>query len=204
MGRLRVLPNGKLYVRNGRLSVANCCCGAIEYIDCGACTGTVPSTLLIEVDASGAVENPFRYPDPGAPGCGCVGCHLIGGSYAMSTTAPEYPYECRWLGSRDAPGFEAVCNCAEGPGGLSDTAITFYITNYGFSDHYAIVNFDFADTVTYTWTKYLGSTSPACSTLFPMTFGTAESSQQYEFDLFGSFLGQPCDMRSLEITVDLP
>jgi hypothetical protein len=198
-------PAGKILFRGGAIAIGpNQCCSPCN---CGGCSGGASPNLLVSIDASLAVGN-YEGPALGCgdnPGCSCYGCALVGGSYAIAGGLLNLfaPDSCGWYGEYDAPGYQAICN-----GNLSDSGT--YPTTVGLTilkdvtldNHYrAYLTISFG-LIAYIWFKDLGLTKPTCASIFPLTFGQYDSYQQEFFDFFGE-VGEPCDLRFLDITVDV-
>jgi hypothetical protein len=206
-------PAGKVLFRDGKVAFGHeRCCGCYE---CTGCSGNAPSTLIAEIDATDAFGNPLMVGGMGCGGdpvCHCYGCTLVGGTYAIvngvgSTYVPTPPGSCVWGGVFDAPGYQAVCNGDQSDNGTAETEV--YLTiSYDGTNYWAQLTLFFA-AMAYIWYKNLGSTKPTCSSVFPLTFVQAESQQQEFWDwsvaTFGyGHVSEPCDLRLLAITVDLP
>lgn len=194
-------PAGKILLRDGKVAFGPVrCCPPCE---CGGCSGGASSSLLVEIDAAAAFGNPTYVGGMGCGGdpiCHCYGCHLLTGSYLVTRTF-DSPTSCHWEASFPGPGYQTICNGNESDNGAVDTIISITIYFDG-STYWAQLFIDFGVKY-YIWYKNLGPTKPVCSEIFPMTFVRAESVQQEFFDFFGE-VGEPCDMRFIDITVNVP
>ncbi len=198
---------GFTLIRGGKIALgpSRCCPPCV----CGGCSGSAAGTLLVDIDGSAAFGNPLMVGGMGCggdPACFCYGCALVGGTYSIALGTGS-PTSCGWSGVFDAPGYQAVCNGDQSDNGTVATEISLIVSFDG-ANYWAQLNITFA-AILYQWNKNLGATKPVCSELFPLTFGNAESAQQEFWDwavinLGSGQVAEPCDLRFIDITVDLP
>lgn len=198
-------PSGKILLRGGGIAIGpeQCC----SPCNCGGCSGGAPLNLLAEVDASLAFGNynSFALGCGGDPACSCYGCTLASGSYAISggLRIPTALDTCAWESEFDAPGYQAICNGNQSDNGEIPTEVRFVVVkDVTVDSHYRAYFTIYFGGYEYVWSKDLGEDKPACSSIFPITFGQYDSHQQPIFEAFGEVF-EPCDMRLLDITVDV-
>lgn len=204
-----------------------CCSTPVD--DCPGCSDTPPTELQIDIDASAATEMPSIFPEtPAAAGCDDGDCQDLTGTYlAAILTAPVGPvsicpagiYEtgyCFWESD------EAVDTlpCGEPPfpddqfGGPYTISFqirlgkTFSSDNWWISLFMLLTQVDDIPVASYSWAKELSSSPPECSSIFPITFGSADYCPPTPDSPFPGInsdqFTKPCFFEDIDITIDIP
>lgn len=169
-----VMRDGKFLMVGGAfVTNTDCCCEEPPPIECGGCEGeTAPPELMLEIDASGATENPNwgcngcgGEPDC-PPGCGCEGCDSLSGTVSLEYDEEESGESCCvWTGLGTPPGYGLPCG-----GTLSEygeIAHTWELTICEVAGNWiaTLAVYDWGSYPVYSWVKNLGSTAPDCTAL---------------------------------------
>lgn len=225
MANLQIVSNGDLFMRNGRLSIVDCCCGTGDCADIGetdtclgCCNGTDVPSLTIDLNAAAATGS---HPDAIFSGCSDADCQDLTGTYVADYTLPYAeldrifqpcsirlaPY-CLWRLPYSASNSIPCESSTFGDVyyqeifvivGKHQTSTEWFVAVMVYLLDHLISPTGFHSA----WLKSLGTTKPDCLTgVFPVTFTDADFCFPEEAEEGGFPI--TCDLHDgIEIVVDI-